>query len=62
MVIAEIMSAYEAKLTAGYSETYSNGTNAGVTVDVSDGEHGTVTAGTLSKAQSVDLSYYAAIS
>ncbi|KAA6424766.1 MAG: hypothetical protein FRX49_05433 [Trebouxia sp. A1-2] len=43
----EIMSDYEAKLTAGYSQTYSKGTNAGVTVSVEDGQHGTVTAGTL---------------
>ncbi|DBA80482.1 TPA: hypothetical protein ACH3X2_007409 [Trebouxia sp. C0005] len=44
---AKIMSDYEAKLTAGYSQTYSKGTNAGVTVSVEDGQHGTVTAGTL---------------
>ena len=42
---AEILSSYEAKLTASYSETYTQGTNAGVTVAVTDGEHGTVTSG-----------------
>lgn len=47
--LAEIMSDYEAKLTAGYSQTYSKGTNAGVTVSVEDGQHGTVTAGDSSR-------------
>ena len=48
---AEILKDYEAKLTAGYSESYSKGTNAGVTVNVKDNEHGTVTAGGLQQAQ-----------
>ena len=50
---AEILKDYEAKLTAGYSESYSKGTNAGVTVNVKNGEHGTVTAGELGKMRLV---------
>ncbi len=42
---AEILSDYEAKLTASYSESYSAGTNAGITVAVPTGSHGTVTRG-----------------
>ncbi len=42
---AEILSDYEAKLTASYSQTYSAGTNAGITVAVPTGSHGTVIRG-----------------
>ncbi|KAL3158493.1 hypothetical protein ABBQ38_010725 [Trebouxia sp. C0009 RCD-2024] len=44
---AKFLTAYEAKLTAGYSETYTSGQNAGVTVSTQQGQHATVTAGTL---------------
>ena len=44
-VHAEIMSEYEAKLTAGYSQTYTRGKNAGVSVTALDGQHATVTSG-----------------
>lgn len=44
---AEFLSDYEAKLTAGYSQTYTSGQNAGVTVTTQTGQHGTVTAGML---------------
>ena len=47
MMHAEILKDYEAKLTAGYSETYTRGTNAGVTVAAKEGEHATVNSGTL---------------
>ncbi|DBB17571.1 TPA: hypothetical protein ACH3X3_002626 [Trebouxia sp. C0006] len=40
---AKILSDYEAKLTASYSQSYSAGTNAGITVAVPTGSHGTVT-------------------
>ena len=46
--LAELFSNYEAKLTAGYSQSYSKGTNAGVTVATTEGQHATVTAGKLS--------------
>ena len=42
---AEILSDYEAKLTASYSQSYSAGTNAGITVAVPTNNHGTVTRG-----------------
>ena len=47
MSYAEFLTAYEAKLTAGYSETYTTGQNAGVTVSTQQGQHATVTAGKL---------------
>ena len=47
MLHAEFLTAYEAKLTAGYSETYTSGQNAGVTVSTQQGQHATVTAGKL---------------
>ena len=47
MRCAEILKDYEAKLTAGYSQTYTRGQNAGVTVTAEDGQHATVTSGRL---------------
>ena len=47
MLHAEFLDYYEAKLTAGYSQTYTSGQNAGVTVSTQQGQHATVTAGKL---------------
>ena len=42
---AEFWSYLEGKLTAGYSETYSEGQTSGVTVTAEPGQHATVTWG-----------------
>ena len=42
---AEIFSNYEAKLTAGFSQTYTAGTNTGISVTAQPYQHGTVTRG-----------------
>ncbi len=45
LLIAEFLKDYEVKLTAGYSETYTVGQNAAVTVDSTQGIHVTAKAG-----------------
>lgn len=42
---AEILSDYETKLTGGFSQTYTRGTNTGVTIHADYGQHATVTSG-----------------
>lgn len=45
VLCAEALSNYEAKLTAGYSETYTQSDSSSVAVEVPDGHHGTLTKG-----------------
>ena len=45
LVIAEILGDYESKLTAGFSHTYTRGTNTAMTVHADYGQHATVTSG-----------------
>ena len=45
LLYAEFFDFLEGKLTAGYSETYSEGQTSGVTVTADPGQHATVTWG-----------------
>jgi hypothetical protein len=45
-IFAELFQNIEAKLTAGFSQSYTEGTSATVSVDVPTNFHGTLTKGT----------------